>query len=158
MNPLLRSDFEEVDKNFVKKLRRKIVQQILFVRKSTNINRYKYIYNFSFFHIVFSLLFVLLPFICLSYKLSQVFANDKNNFLDSFLQEKFFNDKDNKGDNNKNNKKSNFVVENYHSFGGNRNYYNYRMMLIDNYSSFTVNELRNISLSNSSDFSGKGAK
>lgn len=137
MNPLLRSDFEQADKNFVKILRRKIIQQIIYIRKSNKLYDYKTIYNFSYLHIIFSLFFVLLPFVCFTFKLSEILANEKNNFLNSFLLEKFFKD----------NKKS-FFINNY-SFD---NFdYNYSMSKVNS----PFNQVYNFD-SNSSDYTGKG--
>jgi len=88
MNSLLRSDFEQVDKNLVKKLRRKIIQQILFIRKKTRFYDYKTIYNFSYFHLLFSLIFLIIPFIFFIFKINQILDNEKNNLLQNFLEEK----------------------------------------------------------------------
>jgi len=89
MNPLLRSDFEQIDKNFIKKLRRKIINHIIIIRRKNRIYDHKTIYNFSYFHVFFSLIFLLLPFIFFIFKFSDLLKDEKSYILDNFLSEKF---------------------------------------------------------------------
>jgi hypothetical protein len=102
MNSLLRSDFEEVDKNFIKKLRRIIIRQILFIRKRTYVYDYMTIYNFSYFNILFSVLFLFLPLISFVFKINNLNKNEKSNFLENFLLAKL----------SFNNQRFNFLVKN----------------------------------------------
>jgi hypothetical protein len=119
MNPLLIGDFDHVEKNFIKKLRRKIIQQIIYIRKNNRLYDYKTIYNFSYFHLTFSLLFILLPFICLNYKLNSSVNDERNNFLNNYLNEKFFRKEKNISKFYNNNKlllRKNFTVDEFKDF------------------------------------------
>ena len=104
MNPLLRSDFEQIDKNNIKKFRRKIIQNIALIRKKSLNKDYYSLHNFAYLHILFSLIFLLFPFVSIAYKFHELINNHKNNFLNNFFEEKFFKDKN-----------INFVLNNFTS-------------------------------------------
>jgi len=120
MNPVLIGDFDHVEKNCIKKLRREIIHKIIFIRKNNRLYDYKTIYNFSYFHLTFSLIFIIFPFICLNYKLNSSFNDERNNFLNNYLNEKFFREEknDTKFYNNNNNLllRKNFTVDEYKDF------------------------------------------